>query len=64
MVFFIIILVLIVYLLPSIVAFFTRHPEFSQIALTNVLLGWSVLFWVVAFRHAIGLDSIEKKEEG
>lgn len=60
---YLILLILVVYLLPGIIALIRRHPEASQIAITNLLLGWSILFWVVAFRHAVGLDTIERPED-
>jgi hypothetical protein len=52
-----------VYLTPSFISLVNRHPHFSQILITNLLLGWSVVFWVVSFRTAMGWDKIEKKPE-
>ncbi len=54
-------ILLIIYFLPTIIAVGTRHPEWSQISLINLFLGWSIMFWVVSFRHAIRLDSIDPK---
>ncbi len=52
-----------VYLTPSAIALVNRHPHFSQILITNVLLGWSVIFWVMSFRAAVGWDKIGKTPE-
>ncbi len=59
----IILIILCIYLTPSAIALVNRHPHFSQILITNVLLGWSVLFWVVSFRTAMGWDKIGKAPE-
>lgn len=58
----IIFILLFIYFLPSITALVMKRSELSQIVLINLFLGWSILFWVVSFRHAIGLDSIEKND--
>ncbi len=62
MMYLIIFILLSIYFLPSITALVMRHSELSQIVIINLLLGWSILFWVVSFRYAIGLDSIEKND--
>lgn len=36
------------YLLPTYEAWKKRHPNLTAIALVNILLGWSLLGWVVA----------------
>ena len=36
------------YLLPSVVAAIRRHPSGGAIFILNLLLGWTVLGWVVA----------------
>ncbi len=53
-------IVLVIYFLPTIIVMITRHPERNQIALINLFLGWSIMFWVVSMRHAIGMDTLEK----
>ena len=58
----IICVLLTLYFLPLMIAVVRRHPEISQIALINLFLGWSIMFWVVSFRHAVGLDSLELNE--
>jgi len=49
-----------IYLTPSAIALVNRSPHLSQIFITNVLLGWSVVFWVFSFRMAMGWDKIVK----
>ncbi len=57
------IIFLCVYFTPTFIALFGRNPLLSQIFITNLLLGWSVVFWVVSFRHAMGWDKIVKTTE-
>lgn len=52
-----------VYLTPSAIALINRHPQRSQIFVTNLLLGWSILFWVFAFRMAMGWDNASRTSE-
>ncbi len=58
----IIFIILFIYFLPSIIALIMRSSMLSQILIINLFLGWSILFWVISFRHAVGLDTIEKNE--
>jgi Superinfection immunity protein len=37
------------YLLPTVIAIFARHPVAVGIAVLNILLGWTVIGWVAAF---------------
>ena len=41
------------YLLPVIVAGNRHHPQTGPIAVVNVLLGWTLLGWVVALAWAV-----------
>jgi hypothetical protein len=41
------------YLLPSIIAAFRRHHNTAAILALNVLLGWTVLGWVVSLVWAV-----------
>ncbi|MDA8402899.1 MAG: superinfection immunity protein [Desulfobacteraceae bacterium] len=52
-----------IYLTPSAIALINRHPHRSQIFITNLLLGWSIVFWVFAFRMAMGWDKVLKTPE-
>lgn len=40
--------VLAVYLIPTIIAFTRSHASKWGIGVLNIVLGWSVVFWVVA----------------
>ncbi|WP_419863601.1 superinfection immunity protein [Candidatus Poriferisodalis sp.] len=42
-----------VYLLPSVVAASTRHRHTAAIAALNVLLGWTIAGWLIAFVWAL-----------
>jgi hypothetical protein len=52
-----------VYTAPSAIALFNRHPQRNEIFVTNLLLGWSILFWVFAFRTAMGWDKASRTSE-
>lgn len=41
--------VLAVYLIPTIIAFARGHASKWGIGVLNIVLGWSLVFWVVAF---------------
>ena len=41
------------YLAPSLIASHRDHHNFSAIFALNLLLGWTFLFWVVAFVWAM-----------
>lgn len=48
-----IVLALTVYLVPSVVALWRRHPGAGQVLMVNMLLGWTVVGWLWALREAI-----------
>ena len=52
-----------VYFAPSVIALINRPMLLSQIFLTNLFLGWSVVFWVFSFRMAMGWDNAVKTPE-
>jgi len=41
-----IIVIIVLYFLPSLVAYFRQHRNILAIFVLNLLLGWSVLGWV------------------
>ena len=43
-----ILFLLVLYMLPSIVAEWRKHPNTSAITILNIFLGWTFLFWVLA----------------
>lgn len=51
-----------VYFLPVLVAFATRHRNILAIAVLNILLGWTLIGWVVALVWAFIKDRAPKKE--
>jgi RsiW-degrading membrane proteinase PrsW (M82 family) len=46
-------LILILYFLPTFVAEIRHHPQKVAIAVLNLLLGWTLIGWVVALVWAI-----------
>jgi hypothetical protein len=48
------------YLLPSIIAYRRKHARGGPIMLVNLLFGWSIIGWIVAFIWAIS-DPPEKQ---
>ena len=46
-------MLLAMYLLPTIVAGFRKHRQIPAIALLNIVLGWTILGWIGAFIWAL-----------
>ena len=46
---FLVVLILLLYFLPAIIAHVRRHRQIAAITLTNLLLGWTGLGWVLVF---------------
>jgi hypothetical protein len=44
--------VILIYLIPTMVASRYRHSRHTEILFLNILLGWTVVGWVIAFRWA------------
>lgn len=44
---------ILVYIAPTLVANDRKHPDLSSIAAVNILLGWSLIGWVVALAWAL-----------
>lgn len=42
-----------VFILPSFLAYRSKHPKFREILLVNILLGWTIIGWIVALFWAI-----------
>ncbi|UVC11981.1 superinfection immunity protein [Rhizobium sp. TH2] len=42
------------YLAPSIIAFYRKHPSKGSIIAVNILLGWSIAGWIWAFIWSLG----------
>jgi len=45
-----------IYFVPTIIAKKRRHPNFMAIAVVNLLLGWSFIFWVVALVWSLRVE--------
>lgn len=56
----IICIILCIYFIPTLLAVLKRSPHLSQIAITNLLLGWSIIFWIFSFRLAMGWDQVSE----
>lgn len=48
-----VVLVLLVYLVPSFVAYWRMPPNVYSVIAINVLLGWTLIGWVVALAMAL-----------
>ena len=46
---FLVVLILLLYFLPAIIAHVRRHRQIAAITLLNLLLGWTGLGWVLVF---------------
>ena len=58
------------YFVPSIVAGLRHHRERTGIFLVNLLLGWTVVFWIVALVWSLGgsprliIRTVERRNRG
>jgi hypothetical protein len=43
------ILIVAIYMLPTLIAFARDHPRRGTIALINVLFGWTLIVWIIVF---------------
>jgi hypothetical protein len=41
-----------IYLLPTLIAFGREHPRRQDIAVVNILLGWTLIGWIAVFLWA------------
>lgn len=41
------------YLLPGLIAMFRGHHQWGAILATTILLGWTIIGWIVAFIWAV-----------
>jgi hypothetical protein len=47
-----VLIVLAMYWLPSIIGYYRRTPDIIPVVVTNALLGWTVIGWLVAMSMA------------
>jgi hypothetical protein len=45
-------LVLIIYMLPTLIAFGREHPRRGEIAVINIVIGWTLIGWIIVFLWA------------
>jgi hypothetical protein len=55
------IIVIVVYLIPTLVALYRHHKSTGGIAIVNILLGWTVIGWIIALAWA-GSDAGHLRE--
>lgn len=53
----IVITIIIIYLLPTFIAFFKKKKNLASIAVVNVFLGWSIIGWIVALAWSVAKDT-------
>jgi hypothetical protein len=41
-----------IYMLPTLIAFGREHPRRQDVAVLNIVLGWTLIGWIVAFLWA------------
>jgi hypothetical protein len=46
------ILVVVIYMLPTLIAFGREHPRRHDIIVVNILLGWTLIGWIAVFLWA------------
>ncbi|HXO00470.1 MAG TPA: superinfection immunity protein [Stellaceae bacterium] len=46
-------LIVLIYMLPTLIAFGREHPRRTDIAVVNILLGWTLIGWFAVFLWAL-----------
>lgn len=59
---FIVILGLLFYFLPAIIAARRKHPQLKSIELLNIFLGWTFLGWIAALAWSCSSGSAETQQ--
>ena len=44
--------IVVLYMLPSLIAFGREHPRRQDITVANILLGWTLIGWIAIFLWA------------
>ena len=52
-----IVMLLVAYFVPSIIAMLRRHNNAAAIFALNFLLGWTILFWIIAIVWSVTNDT-------
>ena len=58
---FVIVVAVVLYFLPSLVASNRKHPQQGPILIVSLLLGWTLIGWVVALAWAAAGESGQRK---
>jgi len=45
--------VVVIYMLPTLIAFGREHPRRQEITVINILLGWTLIGWIAVFLWAL-----------
>ena len=56
--FFLCVAIFIVYILPSIVACMRKHHKLGKIITLNILLGWTIVFWVISLCLSLSKNKV------
>jgi uncharacterized membrane protein len=48
----ILVAIVVLYLLPTLIAFGRQHPHRQEVTLVNILLGWTLIGWIGVFLWA------------
>lgn len=52
---------IVIYFIPTIIAYKQKHYSLRNLFLVNLLLGWTFIGWVIAFVWALVPDIFKKK---
>jgi hypothetical protein len=44
--------IVVIYILPTLIAFGREHPRRQDVAVLNIVLGWTLIGWIGAFLWA------------
>ena len=59
----ILIIILFIYLMPALVADSRRHKNTNSIAVLNLFLGWTFIFWVICLAWALSDNTRKDNKE-
>ena len=48
----VLVLILLIYMLPTLIAFSREHPRRVAIGVLNIVLGWTLIGWILVFLWA------------
>jgi hypothetical protein len=52
--------IVVIYMMPTVIAFGREHPRRQDIAVVNILLGWTLIGWIAVFLWAL-LTQVESE---